>query len=379
MTDLMASQQEVNLVGLNEQAISFMEQEDKIGCFAQSHETFLVNANGVIVQQISQWFILIVLVITTIVFIFAGLQAHRTHGPCAFDTIVLYLCAIYNIIFIIEKLIYCHAALVFIKNLFVTVMILYLLYNFKENFESLEQELDIIKKRRPSRAVFVANFSSLINNNRSTIDRRRSSRSNRSLRRGSFNQSQNTLLSRRTTLQKLRSPLFFISVVAVLGVLIDAMCYVFFNKSLFKQQHWLALRFIDLVLSIIVFVQGRRIGKLLEEKDQLFLDLGYAEGRLSSPFLRTRKKQLKLISCTYLAANLLVIVEIILTFFFHHRSVQNCAILCAKPYTNAAASLLWAISIIYLVPTHFFIYSFYIIPRRFNATMAERMSLTEGS
>jgi len=64
----------------------------------------------------------------------------------------------------------------------------------------------------------------------------------------------------------------------------------------------------DLILSISVFVQGKRLENLLEEKDELFLELGYAEGRLSSPFIQTRKKQLKLISYTYLAANLLIIV-----------------------------------------------------------------------
>ena len=40
---------------------------------------------------------------------------------------------------------------------------------------------------------------------------------------------------------------------------------------------------------------------------------------------------------------------------------------CAQPYTNAAAALLWLFLVIHLVPTHIFIYSFYIIPRKFNA------------
>lgn len=106
---------------------------------------------------------------------------------------------------------------------------------------------------------------------------------------------------------------------------------------------------------------------MLDEKDGLFRNLGYAEGRLSSPFIKTRKQQLKLISYTYLAANMLVIVEIILIFGVNKEGVQNCANLCAKPYTNTAATLLWVFSIIHLMPTHFFIYSFYIIPRRFYA------------
>ena len=74
------------------------------------------------------------------------------------------------------------------------------------------------------------------------------------------------------------------------------------------------MRFMDLILSISVFLQGMKLQSLLDEKDELFLELGYAEGRLSSPFIKTRKQQLKLISYTYLAANIFVIAEIIIIF-----------------------------------------------------------------
>ena len=111
-----------------------------------------------------------------------------------------------------------------------------------------------------------------------------------------------------------------------------------------------------------------KLQSLLDEKDELFLELGYAEGRLSSPFIRTRKQQLRLISYTYLAANIFVIAEIILIFGVKNPGLNDCANLCAQPYTNPAALLLLVFIIIHLVPTHFFIYSFYIIPRRFNAT-----------
>ena len=132
----------------------------------------------------------------------------------------------------------------------------------------------------------------------------------------------------------------------------------------------------DLILSISVFLQGMKLQSLLDEKDELFLELGYAEGRLSSPFIRTRKQQLRLISYTYLAANIFVIAEIILIFGVKNPGLNDCANLCAQPYTNSAAFLLLVFIIIHLVPTHFFIYSFYIIPRRFNASQAEDILIT---
>ena len=51
-----------------------------------------------------------------------------------------------------------------------------------------------------------------------------------------------------------------------------------------------------------------------DEKDEYFLEKGYAKGRLSSPFIQMRRKQLKLISVAYLAANMLVLVELVLIF-----------------------------------------------------------------
>ena len=134
-----------------------------------------------------------------------------------------------------------------------------------------------------------------------------------------------------------------------------------------------------LILSIAVFLQGKKLERMLEEKDGLFQNLGYTKGRLSSAFIETRKQQLKLISHTYLAANMLVIVEMILIFGVNKPGVHDCASLCAKPYTNSAAALLWVFSVIHLMPTHFFIYSFYIIPRRFYAVQAEDMKLEDTS
>ena len=97
--------------------------------------------------QIAQWSLIIALPITTIVFLCAGIQAHRTHGGLSFDSMVLYLCAIYNVIFLVEDLIHCTAGGQLVKNLFVTCMILYLLYNFKQLLTDLEEDLEVIKKR----------------------------------------------------------------------------------------------------------------------------------------------------------------------------------------------------------------------------------------
>ena len=88
-----------------------------------------------------------------------------------------------------------------------------------------------------------------------------------------------------------------------------------------------------------------------------------------------RRKQLSLISISYLAANMLVIVELCLLFGMRGPEVANCVRLCAQPYSEGAAALLFSLAMIHLVPTHLFLYSFYIIPRRFYATEDEHVEL----
>jgi len=90
-----------------------------------------------------------------------------------------------------------------------------------------------------------------------------------------------------------------------------------------------------------------------------------------------RRKQLMIISYSYLAANMLVIVELIILFGFKDPALINCAKLCANPFTNTASLVLLSIAIIHLVPTNLFLISFYIIPRRFNATDAEEITLDD--
>ena len=161
----------------------------------------------------------------------------------------------------------------------------------------------------------------------------------------------------------------------LLSICLDACSEQFIGRSLLETYHWIALRFMVLVLSISVFLQGRKLENLIDEKEELFLEQGYARGRLSSPFIQMRRKQLKLISHSYLAANMLVVVEIALFFGVKSPGLQDCANLCAQPYTNSAAVLLFAFTVIQLVPTHLFLYSFYIIPRKFHATHEEDMVL----
>lgn len=112
-------------------------------------------------QQFSQWFIVILLPITTLIFICGGIQAHRTHG-CSFDSIVLYLCAVYNLFFLFEYFIKCSRSGMFVKALYVTSMILYLFFNFEELLKQLEyqnlkaRERAICRSRPESSSINVA-------------------------------------------------------------------------------------------------------------------------------------------------------------------------------------------------------------------------------
>ena len=102
---------------------------------------------------------------------------------------------------------------------------------------------------------------------------------------------------------------------------------------------------------------------------------GYDKGSLTSNFIKMRRKQLKLISVSFLAANMLVIIELIILFAVKNPALANCAKLCAMPKTNAAAFFLLFLTLCHLIPTHLFLYSFYVIPRRFYATSDEDLEL----
>ena len=122
-----------------------VQEEHHVGCFIDDHEIYLIQNHDVVVQQIQQWLIVIILPITTIIFVYAGWQAQRTHGFGAFDSMVLYLCAIYNLFQLYQQLITCTPQLMFVQMLYVTSMILYLFYNFEALLEQLAQDNEEIR------------------------------------------------------------------------------------------------------------------------------------------------------------------------------------------------------------------------------------------
>ena len=91
-------------------------------------------------EQIAQWLVVICLPITTILFIFAGVRAQETYG-CHFDSLVLYLSALYNMVFMFEDLIKCSRAGQMTMIFIYTAGILYLFYNFEQIVKHLEKEM----------------------------------------------------------------------------------------------------------------------------------------------------------------------------------------------------------------------------------------------
>jgi len=61
-----------------------------------------------------------------------------------------------------------------------------------------------------------------------------------------------------------------VSIVALLAIGVDAICEQFIGRSLFDENHWIALRFMDLILSISIFLQAKKLENLLDEKEELF-------------------------------------------------------------------------------------------------------------
>lgn len=88
--------------------ISLAEEtlDEGIGCYLSSHEIYLIDNRGVLAEQIFQWMLVFLLPVATLVFAIAGVRAFRTHG-CSFDSIVLFLCGVYNVIYIYEDMVHC--------------------------------------------------------------------------------------------------------------------------------------------------------------------------------------------------------------------------------------------------------------------------------
>ena len=114
--------------------------ESDQGCYLAEHELYLLNNRGVLLHQISQWLMVLVLPITSFIFTFAGIRAFKTHGP-SFDSIVLFLCASYNVLYLVRGVALCENSIQLATILFMTGMILYLYVNFEKVLDNLEKEM----------------------------------------------------------------------------------------------------------------------------------------------------------------------------------------------------------------------------------------------
>lgn len=83
--------------------------------------------------------------ITMLIFIVSGVRAFRTHG-CSFDSIVLFLCAGYNALYIFRGCIICENSIQLATIIYMTAMILYLYTNFEKVIDNMEREMRATKK-----------------------------------------------------------------------------------------------------------------------------------------------------------------------------------------------------------------------------------------
>lgn len=100
---------------------------------------------GVFVQQVAQWLLVTILPITTCVFLVSGTKAFRIHG-CSFDSIVLFLCAAYNLLYIVRGTAICTDTIQLSIILFMTGMILYLYVNFEVVIDNMQREMIATEK-----------------------------------------------------------------------------------------------------------------------------------------------------------------------------------------------------------------------------------------
>ncbi len=90
-------------------------------------------------------------------------------------------------------------------------------------------------------------------------------------------------------------------------IMLDAIFEQFCQNSMLGKNHWIAMRLLDLILSISVYLQSKKLENLLDEKQEI-LEQSYYKGRLESDFIKMRKKQLRMIAISYLVGNMLIIV-----------------------------------------------------------------------
>ena len=176
--------------------------------------------------------------------------------------------------------------------------------------------------------------------------------------------SQLTETKKRPFWRKCRRPFFWATIVMFFFIMVDAVFELCLEKSFLGLYHWLGLRTLDFILSVLVWLQSRKLEHLLEEKDEKLKRLGYTEEQVSSDAIQIRRKQLRWISFSYLAGNMLVFAELVMVFGLREHGIGNCVEVCANPYNNGASILLLSFAVCQLVPTHFFLVAFYILVRR---------------
>ena len=67
---------------------------------------------------------------------------------------------------------------------------------------------------------------------------------------------------------KCRRPYFWISIGVLAAIITDALFETIMGQSLLGNHHWIAMRVLDLVLSISVFMQSKKLESLLDEKEK---------------------------------------------------------------------------------------------------------------
>ena len=66
---------------------------------------------------------------------------------------------------------------------------------------------------------------------------------------------------------KCRRPYFWISIIVLVIIITDALFEAMTEHSMLGTNHWISMRVLDLILSISVFMQSKKLESLLDEKE----------------------------------------------------------------------------------------------------------------
>ena len=66
---------------------------------------------------------------------------------------------------------------------------------------------------------------------------------------------------------KCRRPYFWISIIVLVIIITDALFEGLTESSMLGTNHWISMRVLDLILSISVFMQSKKLESLLDEKE----------------------------------------------------------------------------------------------------------------